>query len=316
MADLTHCHLTLPLPVGPSPAIPPSLFPTRIAHFASHFLSIWNHDSCRSARARHRDRTRWAQPQTDPFPPPAVPFARPLPPARGRLPMSNRRPSRIRPRGEDDKPNLPSSSPLTLSQSGGQSDESASAPAATAQSGGVQPLPKQMSTKQRQSPRFCSPLDRLATVELQLTLQFLDKRSKLQAARCSRHLLQAADFSFAWQGPPVAVMSRNQPQLGSLIHHSLLRHASISLDLWWDMPAVEVAEISAIPRLRQLRMTHYYSQSDHILQLPSMQGLQTLRLQCVQIYSSIFQLLPALPALHTLECCGDGLARPCPRSPI
>ena len=168
-------------------------------------------------------------------------------------------------------------------------------------SAGVQPLPEQMRKKQRRSAPFCRSLDRLATVELQLILQCLDKRSKLRSARCSRQLLQAADHPFAWQGPSVAVSSFRQPQLGSLIRRSLLRHAPIKMDLNSDLP---VPEVAAIPRLRELSISHRCSAdlALHLLQLPSLQGLQTLRV-VTSFPESALQLLPSLPALHTLQCC-------------
>jgi hypothetical protein len=162
----------------------------------------------------------------------------------------------------------------------------------------VQPLPEQTRKKQRRSPRFSSPLDQLATVELQLMLQFLDTTSKLKAARCSRHLLQAADHPFAWQGPPVAVSSRGRQKLGSLIRQSLLRHASIALTLDSRLTAAEVA---AIPRLRELDTFHCDSCDlpPMLLSLPSLQGLQTLR---ASFGMPLRALLPSLPALSKLEC--------------
>ena len=165
---------------------------------------------------------------------------------------------------------------------------------------GVQPPPEQMSKKQRRSPSFCSPLDQLATVELQLCLQWLEKRSKLKAARCSRSLLRAANDSFAWQGPAVAVSSRGQPQLGSFIRQSLLRHAPIALTLDADLPA---AEMAAIPRLRELLLSDGspVQLSEQLPALPSLQGLQRLRLNPATPLSTL-PLLPSLPALHTLEC--------------
>jgi hypothetical protein len=167
-------------------------------------------------------------------------------------------------------------------------------------SAGVQPLPEQMRKKQRRSPRFSSPLDRLATVELQLCLQFLDAKSKLKAARCSRRLLQAADQPFAWHGPPVAMSSRRRPQLGSHIRQSLLRHAPIALMLVCKMSAEEMA---AIPRLQTLHVVYRISDdfAHQLLALPSLRELQTLQMP-LDLPPSTLQLLPTLSALHTLKC--------------
>jgi hypothetical protein len=159
---------------------------------------------------------------------------------------------------------------------------------------GVQPLPEQIENKPR-----CSRLDRLATVEVQLCLQFLDTNSKLKAARCSLQLLRAAGHPFAWQGPPVTVSSSyEKPDVGSRIRQSLLRHAPIALNLDFKLPAAEVA---AIPRLRELIIR--FGTADLALQLlalPSLRGLQTLRVRCPLPLATL-KLLPTRPALHTLD---------------
>ena len=129
-------------------------------------------------------------------------------------------------------------------------------------------------------------------------MQFLDTKSKLKAARCSRQLLQAADHPFAWQGPPVAVSSYENPDVGSRIHQSLLRNAPITLRLGSDLPTAEVAIIT---RLREL-VIDYQGSIDfdpQLFALPSLQGLQTLRV-LNSLPESALRLLPTLPALHTL----------------
>jgi hypothetical protein len=169
----------------------------------------------------------------------------------------------------------------------------------------VQPLPEQFSRRQRprRSARLARHLDRLAVVELQLCLQFLDAKSKLKAARCCRRLLQAADHPFAWKGPSVAVSTFNRPRLGSLIRQSLLRHAPIALtlDYRFDLPAAEVA---AIPRLQMLKIASRISDdiAHQLLALPAVRGLQTLQMP-LDLPPSTLQRLSTLPALHTLMCC-------------
>jgi len=174
---------------------------------------------------------------------------------------------------------------------------------AAAAAGGVQPLPEQFRPKMaRLSARQNCHLDRLAVVELQLCLQYLDTTSKLRAARCSHRLLHAADHPFAWRAPPVPVSTFQRLHLGSLIRHSLLRHAPIALTLNSDHPAAEVA---AIPRLPELIIPHGDSATSNIvlrlLAPPLLHGLQMLRLSC-RLPLSTLQLLPTLPALHTLQC--------------
>jgi len=69
----------------------------------------------------------------------------------------------------------------------------------------VQPLPEQF----RKRPRPSCLLDLLATVELQLVMQWLDTKSKLKTVRCSRRLLQAASQPIAWKdSPPFFVEAR------------------------------------------------------------------------------------------------------------
>ena len=172
------------------------------------------------------------------------------------------------------------------------------------QSADVQPLPEQFRQRKklRRSARLACHLDKLAKVELQLVMQFLDTDSKLKAARCSRQLLQAADHPFAWQGPSVRMRSEDQPQLGPLIRQSLLRHAPISLTLAVNSE-VPVAEVAAIPRLRELVVScvdEPIGFDPQLLALPALQRLQRLRVQCHPPVSTM-RLLPTLPALRTLE---------------
>ena len=168
--------------------------------------------------------------------------------------------------------------------------------------GGSQALSGEHSQRKTlpQLQRFSSPFDRLATVELQLCLQYLNTTSKLKAARCCRRMLQAADHPFAWQGPPMAMSSRRRPQLGSHIRQSLLRHAPIALMLVCKMSAEEVA---AIPRLQTLHIVYRISDdfAHQLLALPSLRGLQTLQMP-LDLPPSTLQLLPTLSALHTLKC--------------
>jgi len=70
-----------------------------------------------------------------------------------------------------------------------EADSSAADAQPPSPSAGVQPLPEQF--KHVQGPLSGRSLHSLATVELQLCLQFLDSKSKLIAARCSRRLLHA-----------------------------------------------------------------------------------------------------------------------------
>ena len=96
-------------------------------------------------------------------------------------------------------------------------------------SAGVQPLPEQIRKRPRRSPRFSSPLDKLAVVELQLVMQFLDTGSRLKAGRCSQLLLQAASQPFAWRSAPPFVIAVRSPVDVERIPTSLLQFAPIQL---------------------------------------------------------------------------------------
>jgi hypothetical protein len=69
--------------------------------------------------------------------------------------------------------------PVSGAQGEGQTDPPAAGAEPPPQSAEVQPLPEQFSQrkKQRRSAQEACHLDKLATVELQLCLQFLDRRA-------------------------------------------------------------------------------------------------------------------------------------------
>jgi hypothetical protein len=84
--------------------------------------------------------------------------------------------------------------------------------------------------------------DRLATVESQSVLQFLDIRSKLHAARCCRRLLQDASAQFAWHYSPPLLLAVSaegkKDELTECVRHAvawasagLLRFAPVHLSL-------------------------------------------------------------------------------------
>jgi len=70
----------------------------------------------------------------------------------------------------------------------------------------------------------------LADVEVQSVLRLLDSRSRLRAARCSRHLYRLVQAPFVWQdGAPFLVRSSQTDFATRLREHPLLRHAPIHL---------------------------------------------------------------------------------------
>ena len=213
------------------------------------------------------------------------------------------RPDHIHSRDDDEEANQPDHSAPVLPESSDQSDESAAVPSASSARSeaadppdDAQPLPEQM-TKNPLGLEQCTPLHMLAAVELQLCLQFLDAKSRLIAARCSRRLLQVADHPHAWLSPALSVSSDHLPWLGPLVRQSLLRNAPVSLELVSELP---LAELAAIPRLRELTIS-VADIDPQLIALPSLRGLQILRVE-YRLPLPTMRLLPVLPALHTLEC--------------
>ena len=144
----------------------------------------------------------------------------------------------------------------------------------------VQPLPEQMRKRPRRSPRFSSPLDSLAMVELQLVMQWLDVCSKLIAARCSRRLLEAASAAFAWRAAPPVTVEAQSPADVHRIGTSLLRLAPIHLRC---VGMKSLRCVSAVPHLFGLELLRVPGRvvAAHLpglLHHPNLARLQTLRL--------------------------------------
>ena len=186
-------------------------------------------------------------------------------------------------------------------------DPSALAPQPQPPSLSVQPLPEQMRKRPRRSLRFSSPLDMLAVVELQLVMQWLDLKSKLKAARCSRRLLQAASAPFAWKDSPpfivVAWSAANVRRIGAL----LLRVAPIQLRMRC-LGLQSLLCVAAVPVLFGLGLTELPESSLDDLPL-LLQHLNCARLELLRLgrYRYLWptvdtmRLIARLPQLHTLE---------------
>jgi hypothetical protein len=69
-------------------------------------------------------------------------------------------------------------------------------------------------------------MNRLAKVELELVMHFLDATSLISLARCDRHTLTAALEPFAWKH---ATMSAMQMDFVSSSSSKLMRHVSLDV---------------------------------------------------------------------------------------
>jgi len=179
--------------------------------------------------------------------------------------------------------------------------------------GGVQPLAEQMKRRPRRSPQLHSPFDLLATVELQLVMQFLDASSKLKAARCSRRLMQTASQPFAWKdAPPLLVEARSAADVERIVP-SLVRFAPIDLRC---MRMESFDCIATIPHLHGLELQESSigaaASLIQLLQHPCMAQLQSLRLDAhlsfaflTTVTARLIARLPQLRALNVQPWPGD-----------
>jgi hypothetical protein len=148
-------------------------------------------------------------------------------------------------------------------------------------------------------------MHRLAPVELQLCAQFLDARSLLNLAQCSKRLLADCSFAFAWQhAPPVTVSteSANLPVAGRGLAGPLLRHASVCLRCNSALPSPE--DVHELPRVDELVMEGQAMQQaspedlEQIIRAPPMETLRELRACAGVTLPSCVASLPQLRTLH------------------
>lgn len=141
-------------------------------------------------------------------------------------------------------------------------------------------------------------MQRLAKVELQSVMHFLDERSILAFARCSRRLHSAADSSFAWRHVrPLRVTLRQLSVAGSSrLSASLLSHAGLTI-FWEDWLDSADAELERLPS----RITCLWlSRSD------GLQPLQRMRLCQMPQMAQLTELYFGMSSLcrsASLACC-------------
>jgi hypothetical protein len=160
--------------------------------------------------------------------------------------------------------------------------------------------------------------DRLAAVESQSVMQFLDIRGKLHAARCCKRLLQDASAPFAWQHSPPLLLAVSaegkKDELAECVRHAvawasagLLRFAPVHLSLCQtddqrrraqqiDVSAECMAAITRLVTLdgRFLWRPRLWTE---LLQLPQACNLRELH---GQFNDEQMQLIVRLPALERI----------------
>ena len=205
----------------------------------------------------------------------------------------------------------PNNQPAGATMTAGPSPADLSAAAAPLQppSLSVQPLPEQFSQRKRprRSARLACHLDKLAVVELQLFLQFLDTKSKLIAARCSRRLLHAASAPFAWRStPPFTVEAPSDADV-ERIGSSLLRFVPIHLRCDWLKSLqclATVPHLVDLDLLNSARGVAAAAEFSRLLQHPNLARLQLLRLDAdtsSRLTVDTMVLIARLPQLRTFD---------------
>jgi len=116
-----------------------------------------------------------------------------------------------------------------------------------------------MAARSSQAREQASKLDRLADVELQLLLQPLDNLSRVNAARCCKRLLAAAQQPLSWQHAeaysvrsdelPIAALQPAAPGLAAL---QLLRRVPLSIRMSSKAAALQHAHLAGILNLGEL----------------------------------------------------------------
>jgi hypothetical protein len=150
---------------------------------------------------------------------------------------------------------------------------------------------------------------RLACVEVQLVLQWLDGRDKIVAARCCHLLLTEAAKPLAWRGAPLLRLDLlklplQHPELISSITSPLLRVAPLRLfsSANFDRPALELLQRLQLPPLRSLQA--YFAlvqQWPSIFRLPCIQELHTLELWYGPAAADTAETVVSISHLRTLR---------------
>ena len=182
-----------------------------------------------------------------------------------------------------------------------------------------QPLTSEPDANQRQRVVSSSArvFDKLAAVEAQLVLQFLDTPSRLRAARCSRRLAHEVAQPFSWRGASFSVRSDVPGAAERIRASTLLRTVPVHLTLVMpDYQATgDVAETIAFPNIHSLDGSAMYRMHADaaavtafwvdLLSRPELQHLHSLTLPAMRRgEQQVMQAVARLSYLHTLRCNG------------
>jgi len=144
----------------------------------------------------------------------------------------------------------------------------------------------------------------LADVEVQSVLRLLDSRSRLRAARCSRHLYRLVQAPFVWQdGAPFLVRSSQTDFATRLREHPLLRHAPIHLRVERSGKLATAEEVLSLPWLHSLTARGWAAAPcEAVLRLPRVQQhLRVLHLPTNASPSLLSLVATACPVLTELS---------------
>jgi hypothetical protein len=175
--------------------------------------------------------------------------------------------------------------------------------------------PPMHSTKRpRHTAQRASHIDALATVEVQLMMQMLDRVSLLAVARSSRRLRSIADSDIAWkyQPPHEIKFGPAEIDVGDRIRQSILRHApTMSVDWRLDEESEsfyptddEVNALLHIPRMSRLRVSAFVTPSQYrqVLTHPALASLSELIFESeAELPIGFIDLLIHMASLTNLE---------------
>jgi hypothetical protein len=149
-------------------------------------------------------------------------------------------------------------------------------------------------------------LSRLADVELQLVMQFLDADSLLKLARCSRQALHCATNPLVWRNHLVDVtVTSAGPRMDPRATARSLLHFKPSRACLEGNELISCETLAAVPKLAAVRfhVSHVLmaaSDCQRFFSLPVAQRLVELELT-LRVNSFALHQLTALPLLHTVK---------------
>jgi hypothetical protein len=169
----------------------------------------------------------------------------------------------------------------------------------------ILPLPEQFPASKRfrrgRSSKHKYEISRLADVEVQIILHWLNNEERLLIARVSRRMRQLVSQPFCWKYATVAEFEFSDA-LPQQIQHSFIRFSPIGIRIPYTWPLGFSEKIASVPNLRSLAVADRHAELEPLLL--TLAGVQKLtRLDICRIWAdrTTLQLASQLPALHTLR---------------